>query len=643
MKPMSNFVKSLLVLTLTTFTLVACNRDRVAKKEMAPVNPIDAEAFQAIKKSIEPYQSQVSKPSATTACESLESLTNEAHAESPTFQFLTEFDLQLTNKGPQFLGGTEISHSPIAQKYLGEDALSTIHKSFSNEDLNKKLEAKKQEIRTYLTQSQEGVKKAQEAYQTYEELLNYGPPTYEIVNKLSETKKQYTIAQQKQAALQEKLNPQLDLIQSLQTALQDCQQNSQSELCLVIDQTKWKESLPRLEAQFPGLLGRSSNLLASPDAPSFPLALILKTVRKPLDKITPDDLKRVANSKKILETPTPIFSALSWQEFSQKELSRLSSAKDSLLSTDLRERLCGLVLWQRSLSQLLVIKGFQKPLTEKQTDGGAYLNQVSQKYAPQNQVGSFVENQQRVVVSDQALAQYNPTSKIGALLLSSTTSLQDKDVNSQASLSDTIAFLSYLTQILEVTHPSMSWVQKTGFVGDIQKSKAAILNDKIRSLALGFMNVTLKNIKLGNIKPLDSQGKEFKPDGKSKSPSSVLLGEASAQKESSYIVKLSQLADFVKVSAQLQALALRPLPSESPLDENVRNGIEQVKSNLNALNLPLLLTMQKMMKSHLCAYEQNLTTGLATPLEKCAQPETLLRAKSALQDLSKAVKTPLPL
>ncbi len=311
----------------------------------------------------------------------------------------------------------------------------------------------------------------------------------------------------------------------------------------------------KAEEVFPGIFGNTQSMDKS-------------LIRLLLAKISiKEELK---SASKILSTSTPLFLSRNWSQYSEDVKSSLKAAirSSSMRGTDAqsqKERMCALVLWQRSFAQLLSIKGYEgvKLLPSSNagmgpTSAATKLSAKAPTFETRKVPGVFINSASNLatVLEEKDITDYAPTeSKMLSL-------------SSNKNLKETLEMLEAMVYFYQATSPSAPWVKNDidYVLGDMTNTKtAAIVPAEAHKLACGFISILLKNISEFHFKKINSNGQLLKLG---ETPAGLVLTEFQSNQKANIdvidllrltrsVIYLDQTLSFhaVKTQANLEKLS----------------------------------------------------------------------------------------
>ncbi len=242
----------------------------------------------------------------------------------------------------------------------------------------------------------------------------------------------------------------------------------------------------KLKEKFPGLFGEQDPL-----GGSLVVTLGRRAVAGPSGAVPTADA--------FLDTPVHA-------EILAARLPLYGSTRDSLASAltgiyrsnSELDRLCAVVLLQRSFSQLLSFKGYHSPSVTTPASGRSRQPRIAplekgdrESLRDASVGGAFADpvTGQRVVLSPEDIAAYDPAR--GVKLVA------HPALAGPTQLASTLRALEVLVYLYEGTSPAAPWVREAGYsvLGDIQaaNSRALVPADAHR-LALGLLTMAFKNL-----------------------------------------------------------------------------------------------------------------------------------------------------
>lgn len=226
------------------------------------------------------------------------------------------------------------------------------------------------------------------------------------------------------------------------------------------------------------------------------------------------------------------------------------TATDNEKQTQL-DHLCEFVLWQRSMAQLLSLKGYNRPIMVQSRSSSLLFELprlsglTAESFELEDHFGSFydAETDMPAIVSDDALAAYDPDKH--PLLVRS--DVPGSVLQSAYPSSDVDSLLGFLESVIyhyEATSPAAPWFQSGYILGDIEgESKSAILPIEIHAVALGLVNMGFKNLSQFNLQPLNADGGAVKSGEKA---AGILLIDRQEIYKNVAVLKASRVAKLIR-------------------------------------------------------------------------------------------------
>lgn len=368
-----------------------------------------------------------------------------------------------------------------------------------------------------------------------------------------------------------------------------------------------------LEETFPGVFGAAKPMQKALHA------LLLSKVAK-LEELDPRAMAEALLAR------APLFPAdrswNSWAEDSRRSLAAAARGfRDaSAANSPLQERVCSLVLYQRSFAQLLQIKGYQR--AELTAEGKVEpLSKDMPEFKKQALAGAVMDLQAgtNVMLEPSALMNYNPAMRV--LMLAKVTPEPGDVQRVPADLGESLAFLEGMVHMYAATAPVDGAV-----TGDIRARNRAILPQEAHSLALGVLMMQLKNLAGIHVKMVDGKGVLAVDE---KSAIGAVLASVQKQGSSEVRVKLVDVLRLLKsisyldqALTSLQRYGSAELASRAPVySEGVQRQLFGfLLPKLKMLKLPLVLLASRMAEGTHCVAETNwdLASGKVQPLAVCA-------------------------
>lgn len=385
----------------------------------------------------------------------------------------------------------------------------------------------------------------------------------------------------------------------------------------------------KLAETFPGLFGQTGIADASLN---FSLA-------KRVANIPDNNEKKVAA---ILSSKVQLFPGDStWATYADSSRKSLAAASIGFKSSNDKERLCSLVLFQQNFAQLLRIKGFQAPVFKKKRN--THVNALTELSASNpeflhvEKYGSFIDTRtnETVVLENEDISQYDPSKS----LMGISEKISDgTEVNQLAPLEGSLDLMEALISSFEATSPASPWIE-TYFLGDIQGEGKAILPVEANTLALGLLTIHFKNLAGLHIRKVNAQGKSLR-DGED--AAGIILASSAVSNNQSK-VRLDEVIKFTYVAAYLEN-ALKNFIGKSPADiQKLNQGYrDETLIALFGQNMFASGDLDALVKKHLV--ENNVSPA---EQEKVAKEQRALLeaalAKPSLIDNLRALKFPLAL
>ena len=419
----------------------------------------------------------------------------------------------------------------------------------------------------------------------------------------------------------------------------------------------------KLEEGFPGVFGNTADMKAS-------LHLLL------MGKASAGKFS-INQHAGVVTARLPLFISSDWSQFTEDARLTLSGviksvSADGSTPDGTREKLCGLVLWQRQFAQLLSLKGYQQPelfATEQGNLIQKRINKLSSEYPEFKKVsktGAFADatTQKSIVLSAADIPVYDPSKKTFLITAHVPTFGAQ---SSTANFSQMLSLLEGLAYMYAATSPAAPWVKKSAdyVMGDVSDPKApnAIVPADAHSLALGLMRINLKNLAKFHVVQLNAQGAELQPgqqvagfipmESKTKGVSlqhviqltriAVVLDQAlgyfkNAPPET--WAKFHPVYDRKTLAALLGDFYLPKAEVEKLLSKEELETV--LKSTLVKFRLPLASLLMQMGAGKKCVSHLNwdLKTGARKPTRICDANEAK-SVKSAIRLLALHVRSPL--
>lgn len=339
----------------------------------------------------------------------------------------------------------------------------------------------------------------------------------------------------------------------------------------------------------------------------------------------------------ILTTELPLYPYdSSWQAWKADIDSALPAAVAGIQRiNDAEERLCSLVLLQRTFAQLLMQKGYHGPKLNR--DGTMPILKAlelealnatdpSNASAPDlfpmvNIYGAMLRKStgRPMILEPADIQTYDPAAEGADLwqLNHVTPILRDRRTRAVASLSEQLDRLEALTAVFAATSPAAPWTKNVSyFLGDLVKHDHALIPFQTHTLALGLILMSIRNIGKLNIVPVDSftdqaidqgngtgmvlltNGKDHLEDSEMKLADLARLTRAVVRLDHA----LEQLYELRKIDAEaLRARSevkdavsdeFEPFYSDEKLDD-----LETLRELLNRLKFPLAKRMVRMVEN----------------------------------------------
>ncbi|MCM2278155.1 MAG: hypothetical protein NDJ89_08770 [Oligoflexia bacterium] len=364
----------------------------------------------------------------------------------------------------------------------------------------------------------------------------------------------------------------------------------------------------------------------------------------------------------VLSADLPLFPGESFEGLAEDARESLGAAVTSLnedASTveGRRERLCGLVLWQRSFAQLLTLKGYRVPRLE----GRAFPKiEAPEKSGEAERIelgGAFIDPDRdtNIALSAETLQTYDPASgRVLEVTSRTPEGIAGKPVQTRGGAAAQLALLESLVHFYEATSPAGSWFENLDrpVLGNLTApGSRAILPHEMHSLALGMMVMSFKNVAQFHIVKVNAAGTPLRK-GQSAAGIALLDRGASGRQIIPLPSVLSLIRSQVYLDHALSRLAARPASEwaeKSPaytaelLAKLTGSDASSLRSGLGKLSLPLaLLVLQFSSASGECRseLEWNLDTGKRAAQGACDARLDAER-REALELLGRHAQAPL--
>lgn len=434
----------------------------------------------------------------------------------------------------------------------------------------------------------------------------------------------------------------------------------------ILTKVKFSAINDKVLTPFPGIYGKATDV-----SQSLNMLLAKKMgFKNPSEEL----LSTLSTSLQLL--PTDSFSTLR-----QDVAMSLASAIRSLTTTDIKEKMCSLVLWQRLFAQMLKLKGYRRPeITLVDASAPATyisshlveLNSEHAHFAVTHELGAFydVHSKQQVQLSLQDLQSYDLLKR---KLIPTLSPYQSLPQEASPKLSETLALLETLIYVFDATSPVQTLNPKVPTLlgklfGEItDQNNMAVIPREIHSLTLGMINLLFQNLKTDNIVLVSKNGTRLTSENKKndeKASGALLLEAASGSNENR--MHLEDVLTLIRIATRLEAnlnqlathdadfwLKINPVYQPAVYD-----SLQKVLLvNLKELLLPLTLNALKMAEASdgscydTMAWDER--TGQLSPLTQLlpqssalTQPiqcsaELLTDYKNTLLELSIAKKSPI--
>jgi hypothetical protein len=384
----------------------------------------------------------------------------------------------------------------------------------------------------------------------------------------------------------------------------------------------------------------------------------------------------------VLTRRLPLFVSSRWEDFNDDTSRALvaavkASSLSSSASSDRKERLCALVLWNRMFNQMLVLKGYRQAkyaatTTTEIGNAVAKLEPGAAGFAALDHTGSFIDAQKNslAVLTADDVKTYDPTKKL--FLVNNTTPAGDLTKPAPANLSDSLAVLESALRIYEATSPGAPWLSETYpyLLGKIDDPKSpAILPADVHALALGLICIQFKNLAGMNIIQVNAKGAKVASGETAAGVTLVDSGETQGEVVKvrlSTVVALSRSVVLLENALEhLKAAGIDTIRQRNPVYDDktiamllgldafsqaqldkILSSDEQksvMKGNMEQLQLPiafLLLGMSQNSGKCVSSVDWNLTTGERKATSVCTTDE-MSDAKAALRLLALKTRSPL--
>lgn len=215
------------------------------------------------------------------------------------------------------------------------------------------------------------------------------------------------------------------------------------------------------------------------------------------------------DAEAILSAEVPLFPfTRTWSDWLEDTKASVPAAIHGLSQeTDRAERLCALVLWQRMFAQLLLIKGYESPVLT--SEGHLPTLSTDATQIPKfNVPGAYFDRNTagRLMLRPEEIPLYDPTleNAVQLQVVNQTPLPRDRSPAVAAPLRDALDQFETYIWVFSATSPAASWAQNGNyFFGDLVESDHAIAPFQTHSLALGLAMITLRNLGVNNLLPVD--------------------------------------------------------------------------------------------------------------------------------------------
>ncbi len=406
-----------------------------------------------------------------------------------------------------------------------------------------------------------------------------------------------------------------------------------------IDMVQYSATNDKIAESFPGIFGDSGELNK---------ALLYKLSLRAVKQQAPADLNSILTKK------LPLFSGVTWSDFTADSRLSLSAAIRAWRSDDLRERACAYVLLHRGFAQMIAIKGYHSP--EIKGDSVEKISKPDTEFKTIVRSGGFVKSStnQAIALTPDEIKDYDPEKDT----LRPRAQLPFVGSNdSGGSLGDALAMMEGMLFHYETTSPASPWVdvkfqtvrkqekklingawvvtgEKTErdivssnyMLGDISaESGIAVLPTDANSLSLGLVMVHLKNLKANHIKMVTRLGVLA---GEKDPVAGIVLSETGASDRAE--VNLDSVLRLMRVTAYLEGALSRfdqrTAEEWAKINEayssdllNALNGDGGAREGLNKLKLGAVVLINEFIKDGRCAsqLDWDLRSGARRAVSAC--------------------------
>lgn len=375
-----------------------------------------------------------------------------------------------------------------------------------------------------------------------------------------------------------------------------CRASKQNFAMLTLLRAQNKISMAKnkaLEERFPGLFGTPG------DGSKAVLALGLSRIS--------GWVQLGANLSPIATARTALFpTERTWSAWSRDVQQSVNAASFGFEpDRGASERVCGLILAQRTFSQLIALNGFVRP--ELKNGNVEPLSATRASLGDVPVPGAYLSRAESdaalapTILTPERLSGYSPESGL-VLGSSETPRLYAAPTANAETLADRLARLEGLESVFEFTSPAAAWMMAARapyLLGDLETRTQALLPGELHALAFGHLVLNYRNLAALNLKMIKANGAMVtstadRPAGfvlmHNLSPD--MVGEMHLEDLLAFARIVVRFDEAVSALLRMDPTELRSL--NSLYSEAVLTQVRESAATLRRLKLPLIVLLKRM-------------------------------------------------